>query len=304
MYLSELVERYNCDEKCRSYMEDLRWPSGPTCPSCQGKDIVRLESRKSVLRCRSCERQFTATVGTIFHDSHLPLTKWYLAILLMCEAKKGISAHQMMRTLGMSYKTAWYLCHRIREAMTKANGGQPKLSGVVEMDETYLGPRERGGKRGRGAKKETVIGIRERDGNLRLFKAADVTAATLARYIKENVQTEDVDVIVTDDYRPYMAAMRDASLTLKHRTVTHSKGEYVVGDNFHTNTVESAFSLLKRGLVGSWHRVSLKHLQRYLEEMSYRFGERDNPELFSLTLKNLLTTDPLTFKDLTSNEAA
>ncbi len=299
MYLSEIVERYNCDEKCRSYMEELRWPKGPECPSCHGADIVRVGNRQSVLRCRTCQRQFTATVGTIFHDSHLPLTKWYLAILLMCEAKKGISAHQMKRTLGMAYKTAWYLCHRIREAMAKANEGQPKASGVVEMDETYLGPRERGGKRGRGAKKQVVIGIRERSGALRLFKASDVTADTLAKYIKENVQTDDVDVIITDDYRPYMAAMRDASLTLRHRTVTHSKGEYVVGANFHTNTVESAFSLLKRGLVGSWHRVSVKHLQRYLEEMSYRFGERENPQLFSLTLKNLLTTDPLTFKDLT-----
>ena len=299
MFLTELVDRYNCDEQCRAYLEELRWAKGPICPRCGGVNIARISTRKSVLRCRGCQRQFTVTMGTIFHDSHMPLVKWFLAVLLMCEAKKGMSAWQLKRTLGMAYKTAWYLCHRIREAMANANESQPKVSGVVEMDETYIGPRERGGKRGRGAKKQIVIGIRERNGQLRLFKASDVTADTLAKYIKENVQTDDVDVIITDDYRPYMAAMRETALTLQHRTVTHSKGEYVVGANFHTNTVESAFSLLKRGMVGSWHRVSVKHLQRYLEEMSYRFGERENPQLFSLTLQNLLTTDPLTFKDLT-----
>jgi transposase-like protein len=303
MYLSELVDRYNCDEQCRSYLEELRWPKGPSCPRCGGADIARISTRRYMLRCRGCQRQFTVTMGTIFQDSHLPLTKWFLAVLLMCEAKKGMSAWQLKRTLGMAYKTAWYLCMRIREAMGNANESQPKMSGVVEMDETYIGPRERGGKRGRGAKKQIVIGIRQRDGQLRLFKASDTTADTLAKYIKENVQTDDVDVIITDDYRPYMAAMRDTALTMQHRTVTHSKGEYVVGGDFHTNTVESAFSLLKRGMVGSWHRVSIKHLQRYLEEMSYRFGERENPQLFSLTLQNLLTTDPLTFKDLTSEAA-
>lgn len=299
MFLPELVKRYNSDENCRAYMEELRWPKGPECPTCGSRDIARVGGRRSVLRCKGCERQFTVTVGTIFHDSHLPLTKWFLAILLMCEAKKGISALQMQRTLGMGYKTAWYLCHRIREAMVNANSEKPKLSGIVEIDETYIGPRDRGGKRGRGAGKQIVIGIRERNGKLRLFKVNNVKADTLSGFIRQNVDGEDVDILITDEFQSYPAALRKGGVPSdRHRTVNHTSGDYVVG-KIHTNTVESAFSLLKRGLIGSWHKVSMKHLQRYLEEMSYRFEERDNPQLFSVTLKNLLTTDTLTFKQLT-----
>ena len=284
-------------------MEELRWPKGPECPTCGATDIARVGGRQTVLRCKSCERQFTVTVGTIFHDSHLPLTKWFLAILLMCEAKKGMSALQMQRTLGMGYKTAWYLCHRIREAMVKANSEKPRLSGIVEIDETYIGPRDRGGKRGRGASKQIVIGIRERNGKLRLFKVNNVKADTLSGFIRQNVDGEDVDILITDEYQSYPAALRKGGVPNdRHQTVNHTSGEYVMG-KIHTNTVESAFSLLKRGLVGSWHKVSMKHLQRYLEEMSYRFEERENPQLFSVTLKNLLTTEPLTFNALTTNAA-
>jgi transposase-like protein len=300
MFLTDLVERYNSDEKCRAYMEELRWPKGPACPTCGSKNITRVGSRQSVLRCRDCQRQFTVTVGSIFQDSHMPLTKWFLAVLLMCEAKKGMSAWQLKRTLGMSYKTAWYLCHRIREAMGSANADKPKLSGVVEMDESYLGGATHGGKRGRGTGKQVVVGLRERGGQLRLFKAGSVSAETLSQFIKENVDSETVDLMITDDLNSYPPALRKANIgSERHETVNHSNGEYVMG-KVHTNTVESAFSLVKRGLIGSWHKVSVKHLQRYLEEMSYRFGERDNPQLFSLTLKNLLTTDPLTFKALTN----
>ena len=297
MFLSDLLVRYNTDDKCREYLEELRWPKGPKCPKCESTDITRISTRQSVLRCKSCQQQFTVTVDTIFHDSHLPLTKWFVAVLLMCEAKKGMSALQMKRTLGMAYQTAWYLCMRIRQAM--ANGEKPKLSGIVEMDETYVGGKMKGGKRGRGSEnKQIVIGIRQRGGQLRLFKASDVSAETLSQYIKENVDDEEVEVMFTDELKSYPSAMRKAGIA-EHEAVNHSAGEYVSG-NVHTNTVESAFSLFKRGLIGSWHKISVKHLQRYLEEMSYRFDERGNPQLFSMTLTNLLSTDPLTFKNLTT----
>ena len=302
MYLSDLLARYNTDEKCREYLEELRWPKGPKCPQCEGTDIARISTRQSVLRCRSCKQHFTVTVGTIFHDSHLRLTKWFVAVLLMCEAKKGMSALQMKRTLGMAYQTAWYLCMRIRHAMANANAEKPKLSGVVEMDETYVGGKMKGGKRGRGSEnKQVVIGIRQRGGQLRLFKASDVSAETLAQYIKENVDDEEVEVMFTDELKSYPPAMRSAGIA-EHEAVNHSAGEYVSG-NVHTNTVESAFSLFKRGLMGSWHKISVKHLQRYLEEMCYRFDERGNPQLFSLTLKTLLSTDPLTYNSLTDEAA-
>ena len=298
MFLSDLLVRYNTDDKCREYLEELRWPKGPKCPKCESTDITRISTRQSVLRCKSCQQQFTVTVDTIFHDSHLPLTKWFVAVLLMCEAKKGMSALQMKRTLGMAYQTAWYLCMRIRQAMATANGEKPKLSGIVEMDETYVGGKMKGGKRGRGSEnKQIVIGIRQRGGQLRLFKASDVSAETLSQYIKENVDDDEVEVMFTDELKSYPPAMKKAGIA-EHEAVNHSAGEYVSG-NVHTNTVESAFSLFKRGLFGSWHKISVKHLQRYLEEMSYRFDERGNPQLFSMTLKNLLSTDPLTFKSLT-----
>ena len=302
MFLSDLLVRYNTDDKCREYLEELRWPKGPKCPKCGSAEIARISTRESVLRCTSCQQQFTVTVNTIFHDSHLPLTKWFLAVLLMCEAKKGMSALQMKRTLGMAYQTAWYLCMRIRQAMATANGEKPKLSGIVEMDETYVGGKMKGGKRGRGSEnKQIVIGIRQRGGQLRLFKASDVSAETLSQYIKENVDDEEVEVMFTDELKSYPSAMRKAGIA-EHEAVNHSAGEYVSG-NVHTNTVESAFSLFKRGLIGSWHKISVKHLQRYLEEMSYRFDERGNPQLFSMTLTNLLSTDPLTFKSLTDEAA-
>ena len=235
------------------------------------------------------------TAGTIFHDSHLPLEKWFLAVLLVCESRKGMSANQVKRLLGVSYKTAWYLCHRIRASMTQVD--RPMLDGTVEMDETYIGGIKRGRQfQGRRAHKQCVIGIRQRSGELRFFHASDARSGTLARYINENI-SEDVDVIVTDDLPAYQSAVGD----FKHETVNHTRKEYVrLGTDVHTNTVESAFSLLKRGIIGTWHKVSAKHLQAYLDEMSFRFDRRKRPDLFLDTLRHMVTTDPLTFAQLTA----
>jgi transposase-like protein len=203
-----------------------------------------------------------------------------------------MSACQIQRTVGMSYKTAWYLCHRIRHAMAQAD--KPMLDGTVEMDETYVGGKTRG--MGHSAKnKQIVIGIRKRNGDLRFFHSKDVKAGTLATYIRENI-SEDVEVMMTDDFSSYPFAMKRAGVK-NHKTVTHSKGIYAIGE-VHTNTVESAFSLLKRGIMGTWHKISAKHLPAYLEEMSFRFNRRQNPNLFLDTLRHMVTAPVLTFQKL------
>ncbi|MFZ3363710.1 MAG: IS1595 family transposase, partial [Candidatus Acidiferrales bacterium] len=286
------------DEKCRELLTRLRWPAGPECPRCK-MPAVELETEKTLYYCKECDYQFTVTAGTIFNDSHLPLNKWFLATLLLCEAKKGMSACQIKRTLGVSYKTAWYLCHRIRAAMKEVG---PMLDGTVEMDETYVGGKLRGaGKDWRGLHrtyKETVIGIRKRNGDLRFFHAEDAKTGTLAKYIQENI-SEDVDVVITGELPAYPRAL--GKLRKRHETVNHWHKEYVRrGTDIHTNTVESAFSLLKRGIVGSWHKVSAKHLSAYLDEMTFRFNRRKNHNLFLDTLRHMITAPVLTFERLTA----
>lgn len=294
--LMTLIEKYHTDEECRKALKHLRWPNGLTCPRCHSDNVSSVHERK-VFVCNSCRYQFSVTVGTIFHDSHLPLTKWFFVTYLMTESRKGISANQIKRMLGLSYKTAWYLCHRIRAAMGAAEEERTKLGGTVEIDETYVGGKPpKGSKRGRGTPKEIVIGIRQRGGELRFFHAGDVKSGTLAKYVKENVSA-DVDVIMTDDFPSYPKAIRQAGVLGEHQAINHSRGIYSIGD-LHTNTVESAFSLLKRGIVGTWHRISAKHLQAYLDEMTWRFDNRKNPYLFRDTLKRMLNSDNLEFKVL------
>jgi transposase-like protein len=298
MTLVDVINLFDTDEKCRELLVRLRWSNGPECLRCKGA-VVELATAKQLFYCKECDYQFTVTAATIFNDSHLPLTKWFLATLLLCEAKKGMSANQIKRTLGVSYKTAWYLCHRIRAAMKEVE--KPMLDGTVEVDETWVGGRER---KGRGwnrpdNNKEIVVGIRQRGGDLRFFHASDVKAGTLAQYIKENVST-DVDVIVTDEYPAYPKAMIAAGIKGgQHETIRHRDRVYVRGD-VHTNTVESAFSLLKRGIVGSWHKISAKHLSAYLDEMTFRFNRRKKANLFLDTLRHMVTAPALTFEKLTA----
>ncbi len=292
MTLPDVTELFSTDDKCRELLERLRWPNGPECPRCHGSKVARLVTADKLLYCAECDYQFTVTAGTVFHDSHLPLRKWFMVTLLLCEARKGISANQIKRTVGMSYKTAWYLCHRIRAAMKEADW--PMLDGTVEMDETYVGGKKRTPRRGKYSDKEIVIGIRQRGGDLRFFHAEDAKSGTLAKYIQENIST-DVDVIVTDELPAYRKAVGSS----KHETVNHTAKEYVRGD-IHTNTVESAFSLLKRGIIGSWHKISAKHLPAYLDEMTFRFNRRKNANLFLDTLRHMITAPVLTFEKLTA----
>jgi transposase-like protein len=293
MTLLDITSAFDSDDRCRELLERLRWPLGPECPRCKARELARLSSK--LLYCKACDYQFSVTAGTIFHDSHLPLLKWFVATHLLCESRKGMSANQVKRMLGVSYKTAWYLCHRIRAAMVQVD--RPMLDGTVEMDETYVGGKTRGKNWKRlNNNKEVVIGIRQRSGELRFFHAEDARTGTLARYIKENI-SEDVEVIVTDDLPAYQKAVGD----FKHETVNHTRKEYVrLGTDIHTNTIESAFSLLKRGLVGTWHKLSAKHLQAYLNEMTFRFDRRKRSDLFIDTLRHMVTADPLTFEKLTA----
>jgi len=295
--LCELIERYGDDQKCRNYLEHLRWPHGVRCPECSSEKVSSILKRDQ-FDCDSCRYQFSVTAGTIFHDTHLPLTKWFLATYLLCQSKKGMSAHQLHRMLKINYRTAWYLFHRIRFAVEQAT--EPKLSGIVEMDESYVGGRQRCGTRGwntEDSNKEIVIGIRQRNGDLRFFHAEDAKSGTLGKYIKENVGA-DVDVMMTDEFPAYPRAMMTAGVHgSKHKTIRHRDRVYVDGD-IHTNTVESAFSLLKRGIIGTWHRVSAKHLAAYLDEMTWRFNNRKNPYLLRDTMLKLIHSDKLEYKEL------
>jgi transposase-like protein len=295
MNLVDINTLFGTEDKCRELLVRLRFPEGPRCLRCKAP-AVELETEKQLFYCKDCDYQFSVTSGTVFNDSHLPLAKWFLTTHLLCEAKKGMSACQVQRTVGMSYKTAWYLCHRIRSAMVETQ--KAMLDGKVEIDETYIG-----GKARRGlprTEKQVVIGIRQRNGELRLIHVNEATSEAIRKVMAENI-SEDVEVLLTDESSIYPFAFTVDQKKL-HKTICHSK-EYVVGD-VHTNTVESAFSLLKRGIVGTWHKVSAKHLPAYLEEMSFRFNRRKNPDLFLNTLRHMVTAPTLTCQKLTKEKAA
>lgn len=266
-----LTQPYMSDElKAHDLLISVRWPDGIACPHCESKKIYRLNvtnSKRRVMKCGACRRQFSAIVGTIFEDSHLPLTKWFMAIHLMCSSKKGISAHQLHRMLGVTYKTAWFLAHRIRHAMTKYHGMAP-LSGIVEADETYVGGKAKGVGGGHKDHMIPVFALVQRGGNVRSMVMPRVTAKTLKAAIRTNV--ERTSRVMTDSFVAYKGVINDV---VSHDTVNHAAHEYVRGD-VHTNTIEGYFSLLKRGITGTYHHVSEKHLHRYLAEFDFRYNAR------------------------------
>jgi len=292
--LLTMLDAYDTDVECRTYLEELRWPKGIACPRCAGTTISRIKARR-VFDCDGCRYQFSVTAGTLFHDSHLPLPKWFLALYLMCESKKGISANQLKRMLKVSYKTAWYLCHRIRAAMADVNAAQ--LSGTVEVDETYIGGKRQGVGSGNRVDKSMVIAAIERGGNVRIRTAGKMkrNKEVLHGFINQHV-SDDAANIYTDEARGYIG-IGDENTT--HQTVNHSIKEYVRGD-VHTNTVESVFSLFKRSLVGSFHQISAKHLDRYLDEFSFRYNNRKNRMMFRDTLMRLCDGKALPYDKLTA----
>src|SRR5579862_2233271 len=315
MNIREAHEKFATDEQCLQYIEKMRWPDGIVhCPTCGDRNDekydrpltnpkkTRSKSRPAgkenkrgwfyICRNADCREQFSPTSGTIFHNTHLPLIVWFQAIVLMLNAKKGLSAKQLQRDLGIGgYKTAWYLNHRIREVM--AEGAIIPLGGIVEVDETYIGGKQKG-YTGMRKNKDVVMGIRQRGGALRLIHVEDNKSETLAKQIKEHV-SPNVTQVMTDEYGGYPSAMISAGIHgSKHETIRHKDKVYVQG-NVHTNTVESAFSLFKRGIIGSFHKVSIKHLQRYLDEFSYRFNRRNDDGAFVETVRRLAGFKPLPF---------
>jgi len=293
MNLVKLIQEFADESACREYLEELRWPDGIACPRCGSIKISRISTRNQ-LDCGDCDCRFSVTAGTIFHDSHLPLSKWLLATYLMMEAKKGMSAKQMERSLGIAYRTAWYLCHRIRAAIEDAS--PVKLKGIVEIDETFIGGEVRGKGRGYKGNKAIVVGAVERDGKIILKIVPDRSRKILHAFADEAV-ADDAEAIHTDDWRPYRGIGDEDTL---HQTVNHSIGEYARG-NVNTNSVENIWRLLKRSIIGSFHKVSIKHLDAYLDELEWRFNNRDNPWLFRDTLIRLLDSENLRYQELVAD---
>jgi transposase-like protein len=287
--LINLIERYSNEEKCRKYLEGLRWHNGIKCPRCGSKKVSHIAKRDQY-DCDKCRYQFSVTAGSIFHDSHLPLWKWFLAVYLMTESKKGISANQLKRSLDISYKTAWYLCHRIRKAMEEALN-KPKLDGTVEVDETYIGGRYDDRRKRNAWEKQAVVGLLQRDGT---FEAK--TIPTVSKQILNDIIRKRIDkkaTIMTDESRVY----KSIGKTYEHESVNHKAEEWVRGD-VHTNGIENAWSLFKRSVIGAYHKISTKHLDAYLDEFEWRFNGRENPYLFRDTLIRLLESPKMEFKEL------
>ena len=267
---------FSNEDKAREYLEKIRWVNGVECPHCgtigghyslTGKSTSNKPVRKGTWKCRKCRKQFSVTVGTVFERSHVPLNKLLIAIYLLCSSKKGMSAHQLHRMLGITYKSAWFMAHRIRHAMVTLPNSK-KMTGIVEADETYVGGKGRG-KRGRGSEKKVpVFSLVERNGNVLSTRVERVTAKNLKGIIRDNV--DKTSVIMTDDFKSYIGLKREF---VGHEVIKHSKKEYVRGD-IHTNTAEGYFSLLKRGIIGVYHHVDKHHLHRYLTEFDFRYNNR------------------------------
>jgi transposase-like protein len=284
--LGILDERFTDSHKAVEYLESLRWPNGPVCPHCgesERKHYHLPHKTRRLWKCAACRKQFTVTVGTIFEGSHIPLNKWLLAFYLLCSSKKGMSAHQLHRMLGVTYKSAWFMAHRIRFAMEQPAFAS-RLNGVVEADETYIGGKPRHPNKvedrpnqhwdpkkritGRGTTKTPVLLLVERDGRARSFRVATVTARDLKGAIRQHVDSSAH--LMTDSFKSYSGLDKEFA---SHETVNHAD-EYVRG-HVHTNTAENFFSILKRGINGIYHHVSPAHLPRYLDEFDFRYNNRD-----------------------------
>jgi transposase-like protein len=280
--LISLAQEYSDADKARELLERLRWPNGAICPHCKNDGATKPNSklmpkegsksavRKGVYFCGACRKQFTVTVGTVFEGSHIPISKWLMAWFIICASKKAVSAHQIHRMLKITYKSAWFLMHRIRFAMGD-DLGTTMLKGVVEIDETFIGGK--GDRTTKLARKTPVMALIEQGGKMKAKVVAGVSYKNLGAVLFENVSKEAV--ICSDENSAYKSLHKNFKA---HHSVVHSKSEYILktadGIEAGTNHCESFFSLLKRGVHGSWHNVSREHLQKYVNEFSFRWNTR------------------------------
>lgn len=274
---------FHNEEAAYAYVEAKLWPHGAVCPHCGGTERNRKMQGKStrigVYKCYDCRKPFRVTVGTIFEASHIKLNVWLQAIFLIASSKKGISSHQLQRMLGITIKSAWFLSHRIREAM-KHDGGLFSVGGTIEADATFVGGKEKnkhrnkriGGTTG-GSNKECVFSLIQRGGGVRSFHIPSVNAANLKPILQSQLTLEKTH-LMTDGERLFRNL---APMVAKHEYTNHEAGEYVRGD-VHSNTAEGYFSILKRGIIGTFHHVSPQHLQRYVSEFDFRYNHRETKD--------------------------
>lgn len=282
--LVKLAREYSDENKARELLESMRWPKGVVCPHCQNKDskpIYKLEpkansktpARKGVYKCGACRKQFTVTVGTVFEGSHIPISKWLMAMFIACSSKKSISAHQLHRMLDITYKTSWFMLHRIRYAMNPDNG--PTLKGVVEVDEAFIGGK--GDRTTKPAPKTPIVALIEQGGQMRTQVISSVSAKNLRQCLNEHVDKSAT--LSTDEHPGYKQPGKEYKL---HYSVNHKRAEFERlekdGTLASTNHCESFFSLLKRGIHGSWHHVSREHLHRYADEFAFRWNHRGSTD--------------------------
>ena len=284
--LSQTMDRFSTEEACKQCLQERRWPNGVKCPRCNNEKVYTLKARPFhwICKAKMCGGRngyrFSVITKTIFENTNYPLKTWFQVIYLMLQSKKGISALQVQRLIGSgAYKTAWYMCHRIRAAMK--DGGFAKLMGEVEVDETFIGGKDKNrhwNKKGHitgGSGKVGVIGAISRKGNVVCQIIEKTDRATLTGFVRQTV-SDRVSLVATDEASVYDAVKR----FFPHEVVKHSEREYVRG-NIHTNNIEAFWSLLKRGVVGTFHNVSKAYLPLYLAEFSYRHNNRQNPDIFA-----------------------
>jgi transposase-like protein len=302
MNLLNVTQNFTTEDEALDYLVSQRWPDGVRCLACNHDKVYRIDTKGKtgkpcrLFECAECGLHFSATTGTLFHDSHLPLQKWFMAMALMCEAKKGISANQIARHIGVQYKTAWHLCHRIRKAMGELNpeplGGQGQ---VVEIDEAYLGgKRSRKGIKAAKDAKIPILGIAERNGRVHLQKLDRPNMVSI-RPVLESKLSPNASRIVTDG-APIYSFLIPAE---KHEETNHQEELRSTG-TVSMKTVEGAFSLFKRGVVGSYHKLSKDHLDSYLQEFCWRYNRRHlQGDMFQTLMREVASKAPLTYKELT-----